>query len=77
MICLTSVNVWSSTFITVAPFLNFSLISPASPAVQKTLFTLLVHMRQTVSFRVISVRLHVKGQPLYMAALHYTHYNGL
>ena len=25
----------------------------------------LVHMRQTVSFRIISARLHVKGQPLY------------
>ena len=31
---------------------------------QWTLFTLLVRMRQTVSFRVISARLHVKGQLL-------------
>ena len=32
---------------------------------QKTPFTLLVRMRQTVLFRVISARLHMKGQPLY------------
>ena len=40
-------------------------VSQTQVAREKTLFTLLVRMPQTVLFRVISTRLHVKGQPLY------------